>query len=181
MFAIDPPTAPTGMDPPAVVVAAADVRPSPVELSSFTVPRFDSVDGATHASRLDISLMPRRSSSIGLAMGVTSPGAANPRISPFAAAPTMDFGIHWRLTLDSSYRFDVTAYKRVPNADAMSMIESRDPGYGARLELGMGSIPGRSKGFVADRGFVGFQLEGGGRVTVKRKHGGPMFYYRNTF
>jgi hypothetical protein len=95
--------------------------------------------------------------------------------------PSMDFGVHWRVMLDSSYRFDVTAYRRVQNADAISLIESHDPEYGARVELGLGSIQGRSKGFVANRGFVGFQLESGARVTIKRKSGGPMLYYRNDF
>jgi hypothetical protein len=93
----------------------------------------------------------------------------------------MDFGVHWRVMLDSSYRFDVTAYRRVQNADAISLIESRDPEYGARVELGLGSMQGRSKGFVANRGFVGFQLESGARVTIRRKSGGPMLYYRNAF
>jgi len=42
-------------------------------------------------------------------------------------------------------------------------------------------MQGRSKGFVANRGFVGFQLESGARVTIRRKSGGPMLYYRNAF
>lgn len=181
MFAIEPPTTPAGMDPPAVVVAAADVRRPQVELSTATLPRFDGIDGATRSSRVDITLMPHRTSGLGLAFGVTNVSGTNPLIPPFAPMSTVDFGLHWRVTLDSNYRFDVTAYKRVPNADAMSLIESRDPGYGARVELGMGAFSGRSKGFVADRGFLGLQLESGARVTVKRKFGGPMFYYRNTF
>jgi hypothetical protein len=94
--------------------------------------------------------------------------------------PSMDFGVHWRWTLDSNYRFDVTAYRRVANSDAMSLIESREPSYGARVEMGLASM-GPHKGFVADRGFVGFQLEGGGRLTVKRSRGVPMLYYRNQF
>jgi len=163
------------------VAAADNVRRPSMELSSATLPRFDSVDGATRASRIDITLLPQHRSGFGLAFGVTNLSGTNPLVSPFAPMPTMDFGLHWRVALDSNYRFDVTAYRRVQNADAISMIESHDPGYGARVELGMGSFSGRSKGFVADRGFLGFQLEGGGRVSVKRKFGGPMLYYRNSF
>jgi hypothetical protein len=181
MFAIDPPTAPASFDPPAFVAAADMPRPQ-VEVSTASLPRFDSVDTAARTSRIDMTLLPHRRSAVGLAFGVSSLAGANKAIAPWASdVSTMDFGIHWRVTLDSNYRFDVTAYRRVPNSDAMSLIENHDPGYGARLELGIGSIQGRSKGFVADKGFLGFQLESGARVTIRRSHGKPMLYYRNTF
>jgi hypothetical protein len=32
-----------------------------------------------------------------------------------------------------------------------------------------------------DRGFIGMQLEGGARITIKRKDGRPMVYYRSAF
>ena len=101
-------------------------------------------------------------------------------VSTLVPARSIDLGVHWRYTFDSSYRFDVTAYRRMPNADAISLIESREPTYGARVEMGFGSDNLR-KGFVADRGFVGLELESGARLGVKRKNGGPMFYYRNAF
>ena len=98
----------------------------------------------------------------------------------YRSVASVDFGLHWRYTLDSHYRFDVTAYRRGPNPDAISLIESHDPTYGARVELGLGSI-GKSKGFVANKGFLGFQLESGARVTIKRSGGVPMPCSRNTF
>jgi hypothetical protein len=181
MFVIEPPTAPTGYDPPAIV-AAADMKRPQLEVSTTTLPRFDPVDGATRTSRVGVTLLPEHRSGFGVAFGVSSVSGANPGLAPWSVAvPSVDYGVHWRVTFDSNYRFDVTAYRRVPNSDAMSLIESRDPSYGARVELGLGSIQGRSKGFVADRGFLGVQLESGARVSVKRSHGGPMFYYRNTF
>lgn len=181
MFAIEPPTAPAGMDPPAVV-AAADARRPQLEVSTTTLPHFDNVDGATRTSRIGITLLPQHRSSIGLAFGMSNLGGTQPALAPGAPAlPSFDYGVHWRVMLDSNYRFDVTAYRRAPNADAISLIESRDPSYGARVELGLGSMQGRSRGFVADRGFLGFQLESGARVTVKRSRGTPMVYYRNTF
>lgn len=181
MFAIDPPTAPATFDPPALVASADMPRPQ-LEVSTATLPRFDNVDSATRTSRVDVMLMPQRRSGVGLAFGLSSLPTGNKTIAPWATGlSTLDFGIHWRFTFDSNYRFDVTAYRRVPNSDAISLIESRDPSYGARLELGLGSIQGRSKGFVADRGFLGVQLESGARVTVKRSGGRPMLYYRNTF
>jgi hypothetical protein len=153
-----------------------------LEVNTATLPRFDTVDGALHSSRMDITLLPHRSSGVGFAFGVSSLSGGNTPVAPWSSGmPSMDFGVHWRVMLDSSYRFDVTAYRRVQNADAISLIESRDPEYGARVELGLGSMQGRSKGFVANRGFVGFQLESGARVTIRRKSGGPMLYYRNAF
>lgn len=165
-------------------MATADWPRTQVEVSTTTLPYFDGIDQATRSSRMGITLLPQRRSAVGIAFGMSSFSGTNPALGPSAATamPSMDFGVHWRYTFDSNYRFDVTAYRRVPNSDAISLIESRDPSYGARVELGLGSsLRGKSKGFVADRGFVGFQLESGARVTVKRKNGGPMFYYRNTF
>ena len=168
--------------PDAMLVAAAELPRPQVEVSTATTPRFDAVDTATRSSRLGVTLLPLRRSAVGLAFGMNSLSGMNPALGPGSAAlPSMDFGVHWRYTFDSNFRFDVTAYRRVPNSDAISLIESRDPSYGARIELGLGSIAARSKGFVSDRGFLGFQLESGARVTVKRSGGKPMLYYRNTF
>jgi hypothetical protein len=168
----------------AVSIAAGDLSRPQVEVSTATLPRFDRIDGAARASRLDVTLLPQTRSAVGLAVGITSVSGLNPALGPgIVGVPAVDLGVHWRYTFDSNYRFDVTAYRRVPNSDAISLIESHDPGYGARVELGLGSIQakGRSKGFVADRGFLGFQLESGARLTIKRSGGKPMLYYRNSF
>jgi hypothetical protein len=164
---------------------AVPIEGPQLEISTAALPHFDAASGPARSSRMDFTLMPEQKSrsSIGIAFGVTSvatpPGAFGAGAVPL---PLVDFGVHWRYTFDSSYRFDVTAYRRVPNADAISLIESHDPSYGARIEMGFGSrTAAKGKGFVADRGFVGFQLEGGGRVTFKRTGGVPMLYYRNTF
>lgn len=151
-----------------------------LEVTASTLPRFDGADALTQTTRVDMRLLAPGRSGLGLAVGLNSAsggGGAFPTLTP---ARSIDLGVHWRYTFDSNHRFDVTAYRKVPNGDAISLIESRDPTYGARVEMGFGSRSVR-KGFVADRGFVGLQLEGGARVSVKRKNGGPMFYYRNTF
>jgi hypothetical protein len=164
-----------------VVVAAADLPRPQFEVSTATVPRFDNVDANTQTARIDMRLMSARQSGVGLALGMNNATGAPPiAVSTFAPPRSVDLGVHWRYTFDSSYRFDVTAYRHMPNADAISLIESREPTYGARVEMGFGSENLR-KGFVADRGFVGLQLESGARLGVKRKNGGPMFYYRNAF
>ena len=55
----------------------------------------------------------------------------------------------------------------------------RQPTYGARVELNLSPV--RKSGLALDRGFVGMQLEGGARITIKRKDGRPMVYYRSAF
>jgi hypothetical protein len=166
--------------PNATVVAAADFRPS-VEVNTSSLPRFDGADGATRSNRVDVTVLPAHALGMGFAVGVSSHSGFPRGFAPSAvAAPTVDFGLRWHYTLDSSYRFNITAYRRVLNTDALSLVENSDPSYGARVEMGMG-VQNLRKGFVADRGFVGLQLEGGGKVTVRGKHGGPMFYYRNQF
>jgi len=165
----------------AVIVAAADIPRPQLEVTTSTLPRFDNVDANTQTARIDMRLLSARQSGVGLALGMNNAMGAPPSAAPTLAPPrSVDLGVHWRYTFDSSYRFDVTAYRRLPNADAISLIESRDPTYGARVEMGFGS-DNLHKGFVADRGFVGLQLESGARLGVKRKNGGPMFYYRNAF
>jgi hypothetical protein len=165
----------------AIVVAAADTSRPQFEVSASSLPRFDNVDANTQVNRIDMRVLSARRSGVGIALGMNNAAGGMPGVvSTLAPARSVDLGVHWRHTFDSNYRFDVTAYRKMPNADAISLIESREPVYGARVEMGFGSNSAR-KGFVADRGFVGLQLEGGARLAVKRKNGGPMFYYRNAF
>jgi len=38
-----------------------------------------------------------------------------------------------------------------------------------------------AKPFAVEKGFVGLQLESGAKISIRRKNGGPMVYYRNSF
>ena len=167
----------------AIVVAAADLPRAQLEVSSTPIPPFDAADPAARASRIDFTLMPQERSGLGLAMGIRSRARPAMGLSPHPPmSSTLDVGLNWRYTFPSnSHRVDFTAYRRAPNPDALDITESREPGYGARVEMGFTSAKNLRKGFVADRGFVGLQLESGGRLTIRRKFGGPMLYYRNTF
>ena len=166
----------------ASTVAAANERGRlQLELSSSSLPRFDNTDGATRSSRIDMTWLPPRRSALGLSLGMTS--MEGPALSAGAAyvgaAPSVDLGLHWRYTLDSNYRIDVRAWRRLMPADTLTLVQMREPSYGARFEMQIGSIP--SSGFVADRGFIGLQLESGARVTLRRSGGKPMIYYRTKF
>ena len=63
--------------------------------------------------------------------------------------------------------------------DAYSLIQQRQPVYGARVEMNLAG--GRKSGIATGVGFIGVQLESGARISVKRKDGRPMIYYRTSF
>lgn len=163
----------------ATVVAGDFPRPS-LEISTGTLPSFD-IEGGTHASRADVTVMPRAGANVGLSLGINAAPPPQPGFAPYSQpSQSLDLGLRWRYTSGAGQRFDVTAYRRLPDSDALSMVESRDPSYGARFEMAL-APPQLRKGFVAPHAFVGLQLEGGGRLTIKRSGGVPMIYYRNTF
>jgi|SRR5665647_100905 len=160
-------------------------EPAQLEVSALSLPRFDNADGSSQASRIDLTWLPSRQPGLGLAMGM-SLGMTNRSGSGLLAGrpslrstPSIDLGFHWRYTLDSQYRIDFTAWRRIPQDNAIDLVQGRQPTYGARVEMGVGSIP--KSGFVADRGFLGVQLDGGARITVRRSAGQPMLYYRTNF
>jgi len=158
--------------PDATIVAGDFPRPA-LEVTTSSTPRFDSVETTL--------MQQQQRSGFGVSMGVTNYNApAAGFVPPGTLNRTLDLGVHWRYTFDNNTRFDVTAYRRMPNNDAISLIESHDPSYGARVEMALGSDKLR-KGFVQEKAFIGLQLEGSARVTLKRGNGGPMLYYRNTF
>jgi len=171
---------------PSLAAAVTGTKPDErtrlqLELSTSSLPRFDNTDGSTRSSRIDMTWMPPRRSALGLLLGMTtmegpSFSAAGPY---FGAAPIVDLGLRWRYTLDSNYRFDVAAWRRLMPPDTLTLVQMRQPSYGARFEMQIGSTP--TSGFVADRGFVGLQLESGARVTLRRSEGKPMIYYRAKF
>jgi len=171
---------------PSLAAAATRMNPDErarlqLELSASSLPRFDSTDGSTRTSRIDMTWMPPRRSALGLLLGMTTTerpsfSAAGPY---FGTAPIVDLGLRWRYTLDSNYRIDVAAWRRLVPPDTLTLVQTREPSYGARLEMQIGSSP--AAGFVADRGFLGLQLESGARVTLRRSEGKPMVYYRTKF
>lgn len=169
----------TGIAQADLAMTADPLRRLQIELSGTSLPRFDSTDGSTRASRIAITLLPPRRSALGLSVGVTNPHG--PMLSaPFAnGSPRMDLGLHWRFAPDDNYRVDITAWRRMAQPDALTLVQNQEPTYGARIEMGLGQA--YRTGFVAQRGFLGFQLESGARITLRRSGGKPMVYYRTRF
>ncbi|WP_048438656.1 hypothetical protein [Caenimonas sp. SL110] len=163
-------------------VAAVAVANTPqLEISTSSLPRFENIDGASRTSRIDMSLMPAGRSGFGVAVGVNgtdSPGFAPTGVSG-SAPSSVDLGVKWRYTTDSNNQVDVAAWRRIEQPNALNLIQSREPTYGARVEMRV--QPGLQRGLVADKGFVGMQLESGARIGLRRSGGKPMMYYRTKF
>jgi hypothetical protein len=162
-------------------IPSADQRERQLGLSASSLPRFDNIDGSTRSSRIDMTWLPPRRSALGLSLGMTSNQGSTFATSPASLGGTtsVDLGLHWRYTPDDNYRIDVTAWRRVVPADALTLVQIQQPSYGARVEMRISPV--QKTGFVADRGFIGFQLESGARVTMRRSGGKPMIYYRTAF
>ena len=155
-----------------------------LELSA-ALPRFDAAEGAGGTHRLALSLLPPRRSALGLSAVLNAPAGTvpgTPRAGFSATAPTsVDLGLLWRHTTDNDRQIDVTAWRRMgPAPDTAAPIQPQDqPLYGARVEMQF--KPARVPGLVADAGFLGFQMQGGGRLMLRKKDGRPTVVYRVKF
>jgi len=165
-----------------VLVAEARVEgPRRVQVQTSTLPRFDAQDAGFQAPRVDFALTPHEGASgLGAVLGMSNPGAGSAQTLGLQPRTAVDLGVRWTQRLQSQRQIDITAWRRLNNPDdAYSMALQRNPTYGARVELNL--TPVRKTGLALDRGFVGLQMEGGARITIKRKDGRPMVYYRTTF
>lgn len=152
-----------------------------LEVNASTLPRLDGQDQGLQAPRLDLALMPATGGGLGVAIGMSGFSSASTLLpSGYAALrPSVDLGLTWRHTLQGQKQIDITAWRRMaPEPDAYTLLQMRQPVYGARVELKL--TPVRNAGLSFDRG-IGLQLQSGARISIKRRHGGPMIYYRTAF
>jgi len=163
-----------------VVVADADAKPSSVrlEVQTSTLPRLDAQDSGFQAQRIDLSLFPTASSKFGAVVGVSGFNNGLPQLGLTPTHPSVDVGVRWSQRVQSR-QIDITAWRRMTNdEDAYTLIQMNQPVYGARVELNLSP----SKGPLSfTGGFIGMQLQSGARISIKRKDGGPMIYYRTSF
>ena len=168
-------------EPAEVLVADAGSDPLlRMQVQSLTLPNFDAQEPAR--PRIDFSVTPlnARGSGLGPMLGIATIGTGQPPGLGAQGRTVFDLGLRWTQRLQSQRQIDITAWRRLnSNDDAITQIQMRQPLYGARVEMNLAGGP--RAGLKLDRGFVGLQLEGGARITVKRKDGIPMVYYRNSF
>ena len=150
-----------------------------VEINSSTLPRLDAQDSGFQAPRVDLAMSPHNRG-LGVVVGMSNVGLRSAlQPNSFASQRSMDLGLRWRETVYSK-QVDVTAWRRMTtDDDAYSLIQQRQPVYGARVEMRLGD--GNKSALNAVGGFLGFQLESGAKIAVKRKDGRPMIYYRTSF
>ncbi|MES2613507.1 MAG: hypothetical protein V4679_24855 [Pseudomonadota bacterium] len=121
----------------------------------------------------------------GLSVGMSAPAAGAAPLATDAANPaSVDLGVRWRSQRESGPQFDISAWARAPqmapSSDALSMIrDAQQPLYGTRFELQWESS--KTRGLVPEFGAVGVQLQGGSRLLLRARKGGPMLYYRSRF
>lgn len=146
-----------------------------VQVRTSTLPRLEAHDSGFQAPRIDLSLTPRNSHGLGAVVGVSGFNSSALPLGLQPQRPSVDLGLRW-----SQKQVDVMAWRRMTGPDdAYSLIQMQQPVYGARVEMNLGS---KKKGpFALDRGLIGMQLESGARISIKRKNGGPMIYYRTSF
>ena len=133
--------------------------------------------------RLEISSWshPPQQSAMGLALGVDS---ASSSWSETRSGSFVDVGVRWRSAPVNQRRIDVVAFRRLnqPNQpqDAYTLINTAgEPIYSARVEMQFQSA--KFGGLAPELGAIGMQLNGGGKVVLRTKRGGPMVYYRAKF
>lgn len=151
---------------------------------------------ANTTQHIDVTrwLTPDAPRSVGFSLGMTSAApsasALSSNASAFnnsngAVAPTsLDLGVRWRSRLDSGRHLDVSAWAQTPqlsqSPDAMGLIwQQQQPVYGTRVEMQWASS--RTRGLVPEFGAIGVQLQGGSRLVLRARKGGPMLYYRAKF
>jgi len=150
-----------------------------LEVNSSTLPRLDAQDSGFQAPRVDMAFSPQNRG-LGVVLGMGNLGLRNAtQPNSFSSQPSVDLGLRWR-QVAYGQQVDVTAWRRMnTDQDALNLIQQRTPMYGARVEMRLDN--GKSPLINMTGGFLGFQLESGAKISVKRKDGRPMVYYRTTF
>lgn len=165
-----------------VAEARADQPPVRVQVQTSALPRVvEATDAGFQAPRVDVSLFPANGGGMGAVFGMsTTAGAQPPGLGLAPQRPSVDVGLRFSHRFQNENQIDITAWRRMNTADdAYTQIQMRQPTYGARVEMEI--KPAKFGALALDRGFLGMQLEGGGRISIKRKYGGPMVYYRTAF
>lgn len=178
---------------------ALSVQPTAahLEISSTVTPSWDAVDLSRNttmrplrdaassnlvqeSTRVEISrwAQPAKASGVGLALGVNLPSGS---LVDARTGPVLDVGVRWRSAEVNQRRLDIAAFRRVGSSpDAYTLIHADEqPLYAARVEMQFANA--KSRRFLPELGAIGMQMNGGGKIVLRAKRGGPMLYYRAQF
>ena len=165
--------------PAEVVVAEARIdQPVRVQVDATSVPRLEAQESGFQAPRVDVSLFSSRAPRLGAMVGMSGFGEqqAHQPLGLQPAKPSVDVGLRY-----SHRTVDVMAWRRMGSEPETSLLPDRQPVYGARVEMALSKAKAPTTGFALENGRLGFQLESGARISIRRKDGRPMIYYKTTF
>lgn len=166
----------------ASMLTPARVRATRTEVSLQASPRMP--DGRTADRRFSITRWSE--TGVGLSFGIQStPFTPLTGMSGAASMPwAPQLGVHWRRDLSSRWRVELSGWAQFTPLDTTVPWADQDgqggwDTYTARVEVQWQSA--RYRGLIPEYGAVGVQLQGGSRLMLRARHGGPMVYYRMRF
>lgn len=119
-------------------------------------------------------------SALGVSLGV--PLAGTPSTAP--APEALQLSLHWRSRPRGRWQWGLSGWADwpamstgAPGSDARFGPEHA--AYTAQVEVQWQSA--RYGGLIPEYGAIGVQLQGGSRLMLRARHGGPMIYYRVRF
>lgn len=116
--------------------------------------------------------LPAQGTAVGLGLDVNAPAVHGPQRGT-------DLSLRWRTVLPGGEWLHVSAWHALVPASAAAGLASSAPTMGTRLELHLKPAP--VFGFMAEARAIGLQLDGGAKITLKRRNGGLMVQYRMQF
>jgi hypothetical protein len=170
--------------------ALADPRPrsfkAQLSVTSAPVPTLDASDGSPKRVRVDLTGWSHTPDVSGVGLSLQSSVAQTSHmlvpLAPGASSTDMDLAVRWRSApWSGNRRVDVAAWRRVtPDAVELARTGDGQAVYGARVEMQFSSIRA-SRRLVPELGAIGFQFDGGAKLSLRAKSGKPMLYYRSSF
>jgi len=93
-------------------------------------------------------------------------------------------GLHWSGSLSGRWQVGVSGWADLPSMGAAAPEAGQGAGrglgtYTAQVQVQWQSA--RYGGLVPEYGAIGVQMQGGSRLLLRARHGGPMIYYRVRF
>jgi len=89
---------------------------------------------------------------------------------------SLSLGLLWRPQLTAGHTLDISVWRQVTPVPSLIGALSRDPGYGAQVELQVAS-----ERMAALRDLVGFKFSNGARLSLRRKSGQTTITFRMQF